>query len=252
MKANLDWSGAACSRCCGAGAADGVHADRDRGVGQRRGVGHQLPRRRADGDRRDQREGRHPQAQDQRAGERHAEQRGHLARPGAEGDRRRPVRDPRPGVLRLGEGEHGARAAGRDPADDRRGGRRDHADGQRLHLPHLVRAADEHAEDGDVRGSGHQGEDGGVPVGEQRLRQGRARRVPEGDGGAQHQGRRRRLDRVGPGGFRRRRRQAQGGERGRDLHLHQRGGVRARAARGAQAGRQGSRSSARPTSSARR
>ena len=41
--------------------------------------------------------------------------------------------------------------AGRDPADDGRGGGRDHADGQRLHLPHLVRAADEHAEDGEVR-----------------------------------------------------------------------------------------------------
>ncbi len=123
--------------------------------------------------------------------------------------------------------------AGRGAADRRRGSRRDHADGQPVHLPHLVRAADEHAEDGGLRRERHEGEDRGVPLGEQRLRQGRARRVLPGDEGARHQDRRRRLDRVGPGRLRRRHRQDEGLERRRDVHLHQRGRVRARAARGA-------------------
>ena len=53
----------------------------------------------------------------------------------------------------------------------------------------------------------------GRRLGEQRLRQGRARRHREGDGGARHQGGGRHLDRGRPGRFRRRRHQGQGRQR---------------------------------------
>jgi len=66
----------------------------------------------------------------------------------------------------------------------------------------------------------------------------RARHLHEGDGGAQHQGGGRHLDRVGPGRLRRRRREGQRRERRCDLRLHERRGERPVPARSAQAGRQ--------------
>ena len=70
-----------------------------------------------------------------------------------------------------------------------------HAAGQSLHLPHVV-----HADHGDAQGGAlserqPEGEDGRDHLDQQRLRQGRPRRVHEGARAAGHQGRRRHLDR---------------------------------------------------------
>ena len=111
--------------------------------------------------------------------------------------------------------------------------------GNPLHVPDLVRPADRHAEDRQLHPRRAQGENARADLGEQRLRQGRPRPADEGNGRAQHQDRRRRLHRIRPSRFRRRRRQAQGGERGRGVRLQQRGGMRAHHARSAQAGPQG-------------
>ena len=117
----------------------------------------------------------------------------------------------------------------------RRGGGADHAR-QHVHVPHLVRSADRHAEDRQLHPRRAQGEDDRADLGEQRLRQGRPRSADEGARRAQHQARRRRVHRVRAGRLRGRRGQAQGGERRRGLRLQQRGGVRTDHARGAQAG----------------
>ena len=58
-----------------------------------------------------------------------------------------PYVDPRPGVLRLGAGRHGAHATGGDSGNRRRRSRGDHPEGRPLCVPHLVRPAIQHAED---------------------------------------------------------------------------------------------------------
>ena len=134
--------------------------------------------------------------QDRNAASRHAERRRHLARADAEGARQRALRDPRAGLLRLGDGRHDADPAGRDPGDRRRRSRGDHAEGQPLRLPHLLRPAVQHAEDRQLHPRRRQGEDRRGAVGEQRFRQGRPRQLHQGDEGARHQGGRRRLHRI--------------------------------------------------------
>ena len=87
-------------------------------------------------------------------------------------------------------------AAGRNSGNRRRRSRGDHAEGQSLRLPHLVRPAIQHAEDRQLHPRRRQGEDRRRAVGQQRFRQRRSRQFHEGDEGARHQGRRRHLHRT--------------------------------------------------------
>ena len=110
------------------------------------------------------------------------------------------VRGDGPGVLGLDHRQHGRDQARRDPELHRRRGGEHHAAGQSVHLPHVV-----HAGDGDAEGRASTSRTPsrrrsvGGDVGQQRLRQGRPRRDRQGARSAGHQGRRRHLDRPGPG-----------------------------------------------------
>ena len=152
-----------------------------------------------------QRRGRHPRPQDRRDLGRHAEQPRHRQGADAEGGRRRRVRRDGSGVLGLDHRQHGRNQEGRDPQLHRRRSGEHHAAGQPVHLPHVVHADDGDAEGREVPQERRQGEDGRRHVGEQRLRQGRPRLDREGARRAGHQGRRRHLDRSGPGRLLRRR-----------------------------------------------
>ena len=92
--------------------------------------------------------------------------------------------------------------ARRDPELHRRRSGGDHAAGQSVHLPHVVHAERPRCPRWRaIIKDNLEGEDRRDDLGEQRLRQGRTRRVREGARGAGHQGRRRHLDRSGPARF---------------------------------------------------
>ena len=167
-----------------------------RNIGQHRGVRRQFPRRRHPGGRGDQRQEAAFSRRRSRSPNGHPDQSRRRPLADAEGDRRRSLCHPRADLLRQRQGHHAAGEAGGNPAiHRRRGGRADHL-GQSVHVPDLVRPADRHAEDRQLHPRRAQGEDDRADLGEQRLRQGRPRPADEGNGRAQHQDRRRRLDRI--------------------------------------------------------
>ena len=154
----------------------------------------------------------------------------------AEGGRRERLRRHGPGVLGLDHREHGRDAPREHPELHRRRGRGDHPAGQSAHLPHVVHAVDGDAEGREVHQERREGEERGADLGEQRLRQGRARFDHEGARSGGRQGRGRHFDRSGPGRLLRCRAARQAEQRRRGVHVHERGRVGARAARTAQAG----------------
>ena len=204
-----------------------------RDLGSARAIGRQLPRRCDPCRGGDQRQGWRAEAEARSHLVRHADQPRRRAGADAEGDRRRAVHDLRADPLRQRQGDARNGEGRADPAvRRRRGGRADDAR-QSVHVPHLVRPADRHAEDRELYPRRDQGEDHRAHLGEQRLRQGRPRPAAQGAQGARYPARRRRIERAGPGRLRRRHRQAQVGERRCGVRLLERRRMRADHARSA-------------------
>ena len=127
--------------------------------------------------------------------------------------------------------------ARRDPQLHRRRGGEHHAAGQSVHLPHVVHADRRRCPRSRATSRTAQGEDASRSMWVNNdFGKGGRDTIAKALERAGHQGRRRHLDRSGPGRFLRRRAEGQAVERRRAVRLHQRGRVGARAARAAQAG----------------
>ena len=165
-------------------------------------AGQQLQQRRAARLQGDQRRRRNPEATHSARHLRHRDQSRSRQGAGAEGHRTAALRRHGAGVL-VDDAGHDGRHEGRaDPAVHRRRGGRDHAQRQPVHLSHV-----DDANGGDAaRRQIHEGRRAyahvGARHGQQRVRQGRARRDAEGRQGAGSQRRGRPRGRAAAGGLR--------------------------------------------------
>ena len=166
------------------------HQDRQyRGaVGRWRHGGHQLQERRGAGGQGNQRRWRHPGQEDRVGEQRHPVQPRRGQGPDAKSGGQRGVCHLRPGVLGLHHGQHGRKPPRRGAQLDRWRGRRHHAAGQPVRIPHQLHPGNGDAEGGEVHR--HQVQEPGDHVREQRLRQRRPGLDQEGAERQPHQDRR--------------------------------------------------------------